>query len=176
MRAPRILALAAVTAAACAHAPPPPPPEAPPPTQQAAPAPAAPPPAAPEPAPAPAPQPLPQQVSIYFEFDSSTLSADSRSRLQSFYGEVRDRSDVRVRIEGNCDERGTSEYNLALGQRRADAAKKYLQDLGLDSSRITAISNGEEKPRDPGHKESAWRENRRDDLIPGTGASASSAR
>jgi peptidoglycan-associated lipoprotein len=175
MRAPRILALAAVTAAACAHAPPPA--EAPPqPVQQAAPAPATPPPSTPEPAPAPAPQPLPQQVSVYFEFDSSTLSADARSRLQSFYGEVRDRSDVRVRIEGNCDERGTAEYNVALGQRRADAAKKYLQDLGLDSSRITAISNGEEKPRDPGHKESAWRENRRDDLIPASGASASNSR
>jgi peptidoglycan-associated lipoprotein len=174
MRAPRILALAAVTAAACAHAPPPA--EAPPPAaQQAAPPPAAAP-SAPEPAPAPAPKPLPQQASVYFEFDSSTLSAESRSRLESFYAEVRDRSDVRVRIEGNCDERGTSEYNLALGQRRADAAKKYLQDLGLESSRIAAISNGEEKPRNSGHDEGAWRENRRDDLIPSGGASASNSR
>jgi peptidoglycan-associated lipoprotein len=76
------------------------------------------------------------------------------------------RADLHVRIEGNCDERGTGEYNLALGQRRAEAAKKYLLNLGLAGSRITAISNGKEKPRNPGHDEAAWQENRRDDLLP----------
>jgi peptidoglycan-associated lipoprotein len=71
-----------------------------------------------------------------------------------------------VRIEGNCDERGTADYNLALGQHRADAAKMYLEALGLDASRIVTVSNGEEKPRELGHDERAWKENRRADLIP----------
>jgi len=75
-----------------------------------------------------------------------------------------------VRIEGNCDERGTTEYNLALGQRRAESAKKYLENLGLEASRITAVSNGKEKPRAPGHDEDSRRENRRDDLMQGNNA------
>ena len=104
-------------------------------------------------------------VSIYFDFDSSTISDEGRSKLQSFYEAAR-RSDLRVRIEGNCDERGTAEYNLALGQRRADAAKKYLMNLGMDGSRIQTVSNGKEKPRARGHDEDGWRENRRDDVQP----------
>ena len=78
--------------------------------------------------------------------------------------------DLHVRIEGNCDERGTTEYNLALGQRRAESAKKYLENLGLEASRITAVSNGKEKPRAPGHDEDSRRENRRDDLMQGNNA------
>ena len=129
----------------------------------------------PQPAPAPAPPPreTPAEVrptvaaaSIYFDYDSSTLSDDSRSKLQSFFAAVQNRPDLRVRIEGNCDERGTAEYNLELGQRRADAAKRYLADLGLPGSRMTTISNGKEKPRARGEDEAAWRENRRDDLLP----------
>ena len=130
-----------------------------------------------QPAPAPAPAPPPREAppeappavaaaSIYFDYDSSTLSDDSRSKLQSFFAAVQNRSDLRVRIEGNCDERGTAEYNLALGQRRADAAKRYLADLGFPGSRITTISNGKEKPRARGEDEAAWHENRRDDLLP----------
>jgi peptidoglycan-associated lipoprotein len=114
-------------------------------------------------------QPVPaavQQASVYFAFDSSTLSPEARKTLQSFFEAMQKRPDLKVRIEGNCDERGTGEYNLALGQRRADAAKKYLVNLGLAGSRITAISNGKEKPRNPGHDEAAWQENRRDDLLP----------
>jgi peptidoglycan-associated lipoprotein len=133
--------------------------------------------AQPAPAPAPSPAPPPRETpaevrpavaaaSIYFEYDSSTLSDDSRSKLQSFFASVQDRPDLRVRIEGNCDERGTAEYNLALGQRRADAAKRYLADLGLPGSRMTTISNGKEKPRARGQDEGAWRDNRRDDLLP----------
>ena len=130
------------------------------------------------PAPAPAPAPPPREVpppetrgpiapaSIYFDYDSSTLSEDSRAKLQSFYGVVQNRRDVRVRIEGNCDERGTAEYNLALGQRRADAAKRYLIDLGLEGSRVTSVSNGKEKPKAKGQDEAAFQENRRDDLLP----------
>jgi peptidoglycan-associated lipoprotein len=131
----------------------------------------------PAPAPAPAPAPPPRETpaetrpavapaSIYFDYDSSTLSDDSRSKLQSFFNSMQNQSGLRLRIEGNCDERGTSEYNLALGQRRADVAKRYLVGLGLDGSRISAVSNGKEKPRATGSDEASWRENRRDDLLP----------
>jgi peptidoglycan-associated lipoprotein len=154
----------AAVLAACASTPPPKP------TPEPQPAPAA----TPAPAPAPPPQETPPAetrptvaaVSIYFDFDSSAISDAARSTLQSFYDAAQERSDLRVRIEGNCDERGTAEYNLALGQRRADAAKKYLMNLGMDGSRIRTVSNGKEKPRAQGHDESAWRENRRDDVQP----------
>ena len=69
-----------------------------------------------------------------------------------------------MRVEGNCDERGTQEYNLALGQRRADAAKKFLMALGVAEHRIGTISYGEERPADPGHNERAWALNRRDEF------------
>ena len=150
--------------AACAHSQPPPAPPAPQPQVVAQPPPA-------PPAPAPVAPPAPRTVevvaaSIYFDFDSSELSPDARSTLQTFYDQARQRPDQNVRIEGNCDERGTREYNLALGQRRAEAAKDYLVNLGLDASRVTAISNGKELPRVAGDGEEAWKENRRDDLIP----------
>jgi peptidoglycan-associated lipoprotein len=157
----------ALAVAACAGSKPAPTPE---PAPQAV---AQPPPAPPPAAPATPPPPRAVEVravSIYFEFDSSDLSSDARSTLQSFYDQARQRPDLNVRVEGNCDERGSAEYNLALGQRRADAAKTYLVNLGLPPARITAISNGEERPRATGHDESAWRENRRDDVSPGTGA------
>jgi len=155
----------AAVLAACASTPPP----TPTPPPQPAPV------ATPAPAPAPAPvretppaetRPTVEPVSIYFDFDSSTISDAARSTLQSFYESVQKGPAVRVRIEGNCDERGTAEYNLALGQRRADAAKKYLVNLGMDGSRIRTVSNGKEKPRAQGHDEDAWRENRRDDVQP----------
>jgi len=107
-----------------------------------------------------------QPVSIYFEFDSAVLSPDARSALQSFFDGAQKRPDTRVRVEGNCDERGTREYNLALGQRRADAARRYLVQLGLDASRISTVSYGNERPRAMGHDPESWRENRRDDLVP----------
>ena len=105
-------------------------------------------------------------MSIYFEFDSAELSSDSRNALQSFFDGAQKRPDTRVRIEGNCDERGTREYNLALGQRRADAARIYLVQLGLDASRISSVSYGKKRPRAMGHDPESWRENRRDDLVP----------
>ena len=165
----RIVAIAVLAVLiGCAHAQPPPEPVAQP---QAAKPPAPP---APPPAPAAAPveaarpvAPPVAPVSVYFDFDSSEIKPDSRSALQSFSQAAQKRPDLRVRVEGNCDERGTTEYNLALGQRRADAAKRYLQNLGMDGSHIAAISNGKEKPRATGHDEDAWRENRRDDVLPG---------
>jgi len=105
-------------------------------------------------------------VSVYFDYDTSELSPETRTVLQSFFDQARQRPDQDVRIEGNCDERGSREYNLALGQRRADAARNHLENLGLDPGRITTISNGKERPRASGHDEAAWRENRRDDLVP----------
>jgi len=150
----------------CAHAQPPAEPAA----QQAA---------KPAPPPAPAakpveaarkPAPTMSPASIYFDFDESLLKPGARTALDEFYDTVQKRPDLHVRIEGNCDERGTTEYNLALGQRRANAAKTYLEKLGLDASRIRTISNGKEKPRAPGHDEDSWRENRRDDLLPGNNA------
>jgi peptidoglycan-associated lipoprotein len=160
----RLAILPAVLLAACASTPPP---AQPTPAQQVAqPAPPPPPPPA-QPAPTPPPQPASlSPASIYFEYDSAELSSDARSALQSLYDVVKDRPLVLVRVEGNCDERGTAEYNLALGQRRADAAKKYLVNLGLAGARVTSVSNGKEKPRAHGSDESSWQENRRDDVTP----------
>ena len=93
------------------------------------------------------------------------LSPQTRDTLQTFFTVAQQRPDQNLRVEGNCDERGTTEYNLALGQRRAEAAKDYLLNLGLERSRITTISYGKERPRAPGHDEESWRENRRDDLM-----------
>jgi peptidoglycan-associated lipoprotein len=165
MKSIRILAATALAAAACSHAQPPPPPA---PAQVIARP--APPPAPPAPAPAAEPTPAPRPIeiaatSVYFGFDSSELSPQTRATLQTLFDQARQRPDQNLRIEGNCDERGTREYNLALGQRRADAAKTYLVNLGLDRSRITTVSYGKERPRALGHDEAAWAENRRDDLM-----------
>jgi peptidoglycan-associated lipoprotein len=75
---------------------------------------------------------------------------------------LRDNPTATVTIEGNCDERGTNEYNLALGERRAESARAYLVDLGISASRLTTISYGEERPLDPRHNEEAWAKNRND--------------
>ena len=98
---------------------------------------------------------------IYFVFDKSTIEPEAREilkRLASLLGSNKNYSLV---VEGHCDERGTVEYNLALGQSRADAAMKYLVDLGLDKESIKTITYGKERPLDPGHDEEAWAKNRR---------------
>ena len=161
MRFVSFLAVPVVSLVACSHAQP-----APVPTQAEVIAPPAPPPT-PQPVAAPAPPPLKlAAASIYFDFDSAELGEPTRAALQAFFDLARQGYDQAIRIEGNCDERGSREYNLALGQRRAAAAKKYLTDLGLPANRITTISFGKERPRAAGHDEDAWRENRRDDLVP----------
>jgi peptidoglycan-associated lipoprotein len=101
---------------------------------------------------------------IYFAFDSSALTPESRVKLETAATWMKQNPRVRVQIEGNCDERGTSEYNLALGERRALAARRYLISLGVDTDRIYTISYGEEKPAVQGHDEAAWKWNRRDDF------------
>ncbi len=102
---------------------------------------------------------------IYFDFDRYDIRPDMRSRMEHNAKVMLDHPDIKVEIQGNCDERGTNEYNLALGEKRAKAARDYLVNMGVDPGRITIVSLGEEKPLDPGHNETAWAKNRRDDFI-----------
>ncbi|MBE9505044.1 MAG: peptidoglycan-associated lipoprotein Pal [Proteobacteria bacterium] len=98
---------------------------------------------------------------IFFEYDRSDLSASARDILAAIADWMEKDSSVKVRIEGHADERGTSEYNLALGERRANASKKYLVTLGTEQSRLSTISYGEEIPMKEGRNEEAWAKNRR---------------
>ncbi|MBW2282492.1 MAG: peptidoglycan-associated lipoprotein Pal [Deltaproteobacteria bacterium] len=102
---------------------------------------------------------------IYFDFDDFGLRSRAKQDLQHNAGLLSKRSDSRVEIQGNCDERGTEEYNLALGKKRAEAARRYLIDLGVKSSQITTISFGEESPVVRASNEAAWAKNRRDDFV-----------
>lgn len=104
-----------------------------------------------------------QQV-IYFDFDSDVLKDDSKAALDAKIGILNASPGVRIRIAGNTDERGSDEYNLALGQRRAASAKRYLTDHGISGDRIDIISYGEERPVATGHDEAAWSQNRRDEF------------
>ena len=161
-----LAALAAALLAACASHPPPPP------------APVGPPPQAQEPTPpqtyeGPPPQPpagpTPGSVQdfvinvgelVYFDFDRSEIRPDAQPVLAAQAQWLLRWPEVRVRIEGNCDERGTREYNFALGARRADAVRSFLIARGVPAGRITTISYGKERPIDPGHDERAWARNR----------------
>jgi peptidoglycan-associated lipoprotein len=98
---------------------------------------------------------------IYFDFDQYNLSSEAKSTLEANARELKRMSDARVTIEGHCDERGTKAYNLALGEKRANAAKDYLVTLGVTASRINTISYGKERPFETGSNESAWAKNRR---------------
>ena len=102
-----------------------------------------------------------ESENIYFEFDSSALSSVAQSVLTGKAEYLRDNPGTQAIIEGHCDERGTPEYNLALGDRRAESAKSFLINLGIDPSRFTTVSYGEEAPVDTGHNEDAWAKNRR---------------
>jgi len=104
-------------------------------------------------------------VDIYFAFDRSDLQPAQRDILRMHAAWLTAHPGYVVRIEGNCDERGTAEYNLALGERRAISALKYLVELGIDKSRITTISYGKERPLNPLHNEEAWAKNRRDHFV-----------
>ena len=99
---------------------------------------------------------------IYFAFDRSDLTDESKSALREKGNWLRANGDYSVNISGNCDERGTAEYNLALGERRAHAAKKFLMGLGISENRLATISYGEERPVDPGRNDEAWTKNRND--------------
>ena len=101
---------------------------------------------------------------IYFDFDKSFIRKDAEPIMRANAEWLKGNPSVKVRIEGNCDERGTKEYNQALGQRRAASAKKYLTDMGVSASRISLISYGKEKPVCGEHNETCWQKNRRDDF------------
>jgi peptidoglycan-associated lipoprotein len=110
---------------------------------------------------------------IHFAFDSAVIRSSEQANLQAVASALNSNPSDKLLIEGNCDERGTEEYNRALGERRALAARQALAGLGVDPSRIRTISYGKDKPVNPAHNEAAWAENRRDDfvlLLPRSGA------
>jgi peptidoglycan-associated lipoprotein len=102
---------------------------------------------------------------IYFEFDKYDLTPQARTALNKNARTMMEYPDFNILIEGNCDERGTEEYNLALGEKRALAARDYLEGFGIARDRMSVISYGEEKPVDPRHNEEAWAKNRRDVFV-----------
>lgn len=103
--------------------------------------------------------------SIYFDFNKAAIKPGDRAVLKEIAGYLSKDKNVKISIEGNCDERGTEKYNLVLGDKRAKAAMTYLVNLGVDKKRIKTISNGKDKPLDSGHNEEAWAKNRRDDFV-----------
>ncbi len=98
---------------------------------------------------------------IHFDFDKYNIGSGDAVILKENAALLKKYPKVMIQIEGHCDERGTTEYNLALGERRANSAKNYLVSLGISASRISTISYGKERPLDPGHNEEAWAKNRR---------------
>ena len=102
---------------------------------------------------------------VHFDFDKYNIRPDAAEVLKRKAAWLKENVDVSVIVEGHCDERGTDEYNLALGERRADAAKKFLVSLGIQPNRLETISYGEERPLDPGHNEAAWAKNRRAQFV-----------
>jgi peptidoglycan-associated lipoprotein len=102
---------------------------------------------------------------IHFDFDKYNLKPDAQMILKRKAGFLRKNANVKVIIEGHCDERGTTEYNLALGDRRANSAKTFLVNLGIAESRLTTISYGEERPLDPANNNNAWAKNRRAQFV-----------
>ncbi len=98
---------------------------------------------------------------IHFDFDKYDIRPGDAEILKENAVLLKKYTNVKIQIEGHCDERGTNEYNLALGERRANSTKKYLISLGFSPDRISTISYGEERPLDPGHNEEAWAKNRR---------------
>lgn len=102
---------------------------------------------------------------VYFAFDDYTLSEEAKDILKINAEWLDKNKNVRVQIEGHCDERGSAEYNIALGERRAKSARNYMIQLGIDPSQLSTISYGKERPKDPGHNEEAWEKNRRDEFV-----------
>ena len=109
---------------------------------------------------------------VLFDFDSSVIKASEKPKVSAVADYLKANAGKAVRVEGNCDERGTEEYNRALGERRALAVREELIRLGIGPTEVDTISYGKDRPVDPGHDESAWKKNRRDDFIvltkPGT--------
>ncbi len=106
-----------------------------------------------------------KKQTVHFDFNMSDLQPQAREVLDTFAKCMQKNADWKLTIEGHCDERGTTDYNLALGERRASSVKDYMARLGVEKSRIKTISYGEEKPLDPASTEAAWAKNRRAELV-----------
>jgi peptidoglycan-associated lipoprotein len=106
-----------------------------------------------------------RMVTVYFGFNEATLTDESRTALNNNAEYLRNHEGQRIQVEGHCDSRGSTEYNLALGERRAMAVRKYLVKLGVDPKRLEIISYGEERPVDPAQNEDAWSQNRRAEFM-----------
>ncbi len=102
---------------------------------------------------------------VYFDYDSAAIKGSESSKLEAVASALKSDSSADLLIEGNCDERGTEEYNRALGERRALASREALANAGIDASRVVTRSYGQDKPADSGHNESAWHKNRRDEFV-----------
>ncbi len=102
---------------------------------------------------------------VYFDYDSFSLRPDMSARMQTNVRFLQDNPKVSIEVQGNCDERGTNEYNLALAEKRAKSVKSYLSNMGVKADRVEVVSLGEEQPLDPGHTEAAWAKNRRADFV-----------
>jgi len=103
--------------------------------------------------------------SVYFDFDSFVVKDEYKPLVEAHARFLQQHPDMKMTIQGNTDERGSHEYNIALGQKRADAVKRMMVLLGARDSQIETVSFGKEKPKNPGHDEAAWAENRRDDIV-----------
>jgi peptidoglycan-associated lipoprotein len=155
-------AVAKPVAEAKKEAPKPPPAKMEPPKEEAA-----------KPAPMPAPAPMKEAIAppdltalrLQFAFDDYSLSNQAKENLEKISSWMTKDGNTKIQIQGNTCEIGTAEYNLALGERRANSAKMYLRGLGISEERLTTISYGEERPLDPGHTEAARSKNRRDDFV-----------
>ena len=108
---------------------------------------------------------VPELETVYFDYDDSTLKPEVRDILAKNAGWLKENMDVEIIIQGHCDERGTTDYNLALGDRRAKAIRSYMMKLGVKGNRMATISYGKERPLDTGHDEAAWAKNRRGELL-----------
>ena len=104
------------------------------------------------------------QRRVHFAFDSSSIDDEARAIIEAHAAYLVANSQLKLTLEGNCDERGSTEYNLGLGQRRADGVKKMLELGGAKAAQLNSVSYGEEKPKAAGHNEAAWEQNRRTDL------------
>src|SRR5579871_6347714 len=102
---------------------------------------------------------------VYFDYDSAAIKGSESSKLDAVASALKSDSSADLLIEGNCDERGTEEYNRALGERRALASREALANAGIDANRVVTRSYGQDKPADADHNESAWRKNRRDEFV-----------
>ena len=103
--------------------------------------------------------------SVYYDFDKSDVKPEYKPMVEAHSGYLTGHKDAKIAVQGNCDERGSREYNIALGNRRADSVRKMMNVMGASDSQIEVVSFGEEKPRAACHDESCWKENRRSDIV-----------